>query len=186
MRTGFLTVGLTLVLLTTAAPNSAAAGQQKIRWEFSGSYVNTASDTNGDGGKGALSMIGLKGTFGPSTAQAVAEYAFIGQATCPNGNAGFTFTILPGGQAVHRIESTGDLIIGEFTSATLCFDPITLVQFVSGTEIVTGGTGRFANVTGSLEFEGTAVTLFEDGVGNFFGQQSGVITGTINIPKAAK
>jgi hypothetical protein len=144
--------------------------------------VNTSSNTNGDGNKGSLSIVGLKGTFGSSTAQAVNEFTFTGPTTCSNGNAGFGFTVLPGGRAVHRFDSTGDLLFLEFTTATLCFDPTIPASLANATLTVISGTGRFTNATGVLEFTGTAQPLFEDAAGNYFGQQNGTITGTINLP----
>ena len=81
------------------------------------------------------------------------------------------------------MESSGDLIFSEETSLTLCFDPLTQIQFFSGTTNITGGTGRFEGATGTVEFEATAKTLFEDAVGNFFGEQSGTFEGTIEFAK---
>jgi hypothetical protein len=132
--------------------------------------------------------VGTKGTLGSGTVQGVNEYVFTGPATCPNGNAGFGFTLLHSldpaapAQFVQRIDSTGDLIFSEQTSGTICFDPATLIQFFSSTFAITGGTGRFEGATGTSESSGTAKTLFEDAAGNFFGEESGTTTGTIITP----
>jgi hypothetical protein len=133
--------------------------------------------------KASLGIVGTKGTGGPGTAQSLIEYVFSGFATCPNGNAGFEFTLVPGtGHVVSRVDSTGDLLFAEHTSAILCFDPITLIQFFNGTEIIIGGTGKFAGATGSMTFTGTAMALSEDTAGNLFGPQSGEFSGTIITP----
>lgn len=66
-------------------------------------------------------------------------------------------------------------------SATLCFDPITLIQFFSGTEIITGGTGKFAGAMGSIIFTGTAMTLSEDAAGNLFGSQAESLAGRLSL-----
>ena len=178
-----LTIGLTLSCVITLGIGKAEAGKLSLKASFSGSFVNTQSDTNGDLQKGGLNTGGAKGTLGAETFQSVVEYVFSGTGTCPNGNPGFNFTLLPGtGHGVGRFDSTGDLIFTELSSATLCFDPITTIQFFSGTENITGGTGRFAEATGSDTFSGTGKTLFEDAAGNFFGEFSGTLEGTIITP----
>ena len=178
-----LTIGLTLSCVIALGIGKAEAGKLPLKASFSGSFVNTQSDTNGDGQKGGLNSGGTKGTLGPGTFQSVGEFVFSGPGTCPNGNPGFIFTLLPGmGHGVGRQDSTGDLTFTELTSETICFDPITTIQFFSGAENITGGTGRFAGATGSDTFSGTARTLFEDAAGNFFGEFSGTLEGTIITP----
>ena len=183
-----LTIGLMLSCVIVLGSGKAEAGKIPLKGSFSGTFVATQTDTNGDGQKAAFASVGTKGTLGSGTIQGVNEFVFSGPATCPNGNAGFEFTLLrpllpaAPAQFVQRIDSTGDLIFSEQTSNTLCFDPVTLIQFASGTSNITGGTGRFEGATGTVEFEATAKTLFEDAAGNFFGEQSGTYTGTINTP----
>jgi hypothetical protein len=165
----------------------AAAEQLPVKGTFSGTFTSTQINTDGIGFKAGLNTIGTKGTLGSGTSQGIDEIAFSGPATCPNGNAGFGFTLLPSppGSAwsvVGRIDSTGDLLFSEYTSLTLCFDPTAGIQFFHGTESITGGTGRFVGATGTSEFSGTAKTLFEDAAGNFFGEQSGTYTATIITP----
>ena len=170
-----LTIGLVLSCVMILGYDKAEAGKLPVKGSYSGSFVNTQSDTNGDGQKGSLNIGAIKGTLGSQTFQSVIEYVFSGPGVCPNGNAGFIFTLLPGtGYGVGRADSTGDLIFTEITAATLCYDPTTLIQFFSATENITGGTGRFAGATGFTTSSGTARTLFEDAAGNFFGEQSGV------------
>ncbi|MEK6322513.1 MAG: hypothetical protein AABN33_12615 [Acidobacteriota bacterium] len=168
--------------MITLGIGKADSGKIPLKWSFSGSFVNTQSDTNVDGQKGFLTSGGFKGTLDPGTFQTVGEFVFSGPGTCPNGNPGFNSTLLPGtGHGVRRVNSTGDLIFTEI-SETICFDPATLIRFFSGTENITGGTGRFAGATGSITFSGTAKTLFEDAAGNFFGEFSGTLEGTIITP----
>ena len=183
-----LTIGVGLMLWGTGIFSRADAAEIPIKGTFSGTYVNTQIDTNNDGLKAALAILGAKGTFGPSTIQGVNEIVFSGPATCPNGNAGVGFTLLrpqlPAAPTnfVQRFESTGDLLFSEQTSLTLCFDLTTQIQFASGTANFTGGTGRFEGATGTFTFEATLRTLFEDAVGNFFGEQSGTTEGTLILP----
>jgi len=185
MRTHYLTLGLTLLMLTSSV-GAATAKDRQVLWkaEFSGSVVNTQSDTNEDGQKGGMNSAGMKGTLGSGTLQSMEELVFSGSGTCPNGNAGLNFTLLPGtGHGIYRFDSTGDLLFTEGSSGTFCFDPLTAIQFFSGAENITGGTGRFAGATGSNTFNGTATTLFDDGTGNFFGELSGTVEGTIILMK---
>jgi len=188
MNKKILTIGLMLSGVIALGSGKAEAEQLKGKGSFSGTFASTQTDTNGDGQKAAFNSIGAKGTLGDSTIQGVDEFVFSGPATCPNGNAGFELTLLrslnPAAPSnfVQRFESTGDLIFSEQTSGTICFDPVTLIQFFSVTIQITGGTGRFEGVTGTGENSGTAKTLFEDGAGNFFGELSGTYTETIITP----
>lgn len=139
-------------------------------------------DIDGDGAKNGLIVGGAKSTLGSSTVQGPAgEFVFSGPATCPNGNAGFNFTQAPGtaGQ-VFRFDSTGDLLIEEDTSGTLCFDPTTELFLFTGTGAITGGTGRFDGATGSFEYNCTSEILFgPDTEGNALGHVTCEFTGTI-------
>jgi hypothetical protein len=183
-----LTIGLMLSCVIALGSSKAEAGKLTLKGSASGTYVNTQTDTDGNGEKASLISLGAKGTLGSSTIQGVNEYVQSGSATCPNGNAGVEFTLLrslnPAAPAnfVQRFESTGDLLFSEQTSGTLCFDPATSISFFSGTTTITGGTGRFEGATGTGEVSGTAKDLFEDAAGNFFGEQSGTYTVTLTTP----
>jgi hypothetical protein len=183
-----LTIGLMLSCVIALGSSKADAGKLSLKGSFSGTFVNTQTDTDADGVKASLNSVVAKGTLGSSTIQGVNEYVFSGPATCPNGNAGDGFTLLrslnPAAPAnfVQRFESTGDLLFSEETSGTLCFDPDASIEFFSTTTKITGGTGRFEGATGTGEVSGTAKTLFEDAAGNFFGAQSGTFTATITTP----
>jgi len=193
MRIHHITLGIAVLLLTGLVSTATAGDQHRnenkaetkaLPWraELSGSFINTQSDTNKDGNKGGTNDGGFKSTLGSGTFKGVDEFAPSGTGTCPNGNPGFMATLLPGtGHGVYRFDSTGDLLFNEF-SATICFDPITTIQFYSGTENFTGGTGRFTGATGSTKVSGTAKTLFSDADGNFFGEASVTPEGTIIVP----
>ena len=195
MRIHHITLGIAVLLLTGLVSTATAGDQHRnenkaetkaLPWraELSGSFINTQSDTNKDGNKGGTNDGGFKSTIGPGTFQGVNEFAPSGTGTCPNGNPGFMATLLPGtGHGVYRFDRIGDLLFNEF-SATICFDPITTIQFYSGTENFTGGTGRFTGATGSTTVSGTARTLVSDEAGNYFGGSSVTSEGTINAPNA--
>ena len=69
-------------------------------------------------------------------------------------------------------------------SETVCVDLTTGIQFVSGTDNYTGGTGQFAGATGTSTWSGTVTVLYDDGAGNFFGEFSITLEGTINALNA--
>lgn len=181
------TIGLACSVVIALASGRAEAKDIPWKGSFSGSFVNTQTDTNEDGQKAFLSIVGFKGTLGSSTDQSLTELVFSAPAICESGNAGLNLQLapLPPGTAwsyVNRFNSTGDLIFGEYTSVSACFDLVTLIQSYHGTFTITGGTGRFEGATGTGEFSGVARFLFQDAAGNFFGEQSGTYTGTITIP----
>ena len=183
------TIGLAFSFVIALANGRAEAKDIPWKGSFSGSFVTTQTDTNGDGQKAFLSLLGFKGTLGSSTDQSVTESVISQPATttCESGNAGLNLELAPppsGGawSYVNRFDKTGDLIFGEYTSVAACLDSVTLIQFYRGTFSITGGTGRFEGATGTGEFSGTARVLFDDGEGNFFGKQNGTYTATIVTP----
>jgi len=128
------TIVLACSIVINLTSGRADAGQIQSKGSFSGSIINAESDTNGDGQKAILYMLGFKTSLGPATAQAMIEFAFGDPATCPNGNPGVEFTPVSGGAAhiIRRYNSTGDLLFLHITSATGCFDLTTQLQFASG------------------------------------------------------
>ncbi len=134
------------------------------------------------GQKGSLLSGGFKSSLGAGTVQSVGEFVLSGSGTCPNGNAGLMATLLPGtGHVIYRFASTGDLLFGEY-AATLCFDLTTTLQFYTWVDTITGGTGRFAGAAGSDTGSGTTKALYDDGAGNFFGEFSSTLEGTLTTP----
>jgi hypothetical protein len=75
------------------------------------------------------------------------------------------------------------MLFTRVVSETACYDTTTGVLYKSGTDEITGGTGRFAGATGQSRFEGTQWLLYIDGGGNAFAAQTGTATGTIVIPE---
>ena len=186
-----VTVGLASGFLIAFTAGGIEARQLKVDSSFSGSFVNTDIDVNEDGQKAGLGMLNAKGFLGADgTIQGVLEYVFAGETTCPNGNVGFAFTMVTKDAAdndvvwrvVRRVASTGDLLIGQYTTASLCFDPLTTIQFFTVETEIIGGTGRFEDASGTARCEGTAITLVGDGAATFFGEQSGTCRTTINLP----
>lgn len=179
MATKQVLLGVILVPTLWAAPTEAAGGEIHLRLKYSGSTV-TREDSNHDGIKAGLGILTCESNLGRCSAQAVGEALSTGPGTCPNGHQGLTYTIMPGsGHGFTRFDKTGDMLFGEIVSETACYDISTGLLFKSGTDKITGGTGRFAGATGQTQFQGTQWLLYIDPEGNAFAAQSGTITGTI-------
>src|SRR5689334_23344234 len=161
-----VTIGLMLSCVIALGSNMTEAGQLPLKGSYSGTFVNTQTDTNRDHLKASLTTSSGKGTFGESSFQGVSEYVSSEHnTTCPNGEAELTLLReqLPKTAPAHfvqRFESTGDLLFSEFSSSTICVDLSTGMQFFSTAIQITGGTGRFEGATGTGETSGTAQTLF--------------------------
>lgn len=175
-------LGVTLAPIFWGVPIEAASREIHVRLKYSGSTV-TRQDSNHDGLRSALGILACESNLGRCTAQGVGEAVSAGPGTCPNGHAGLTYALLPGtGHGFTRFEKTGDLLFSEVISETACYDISTGVLFKSGTDNITGGTGRFAGATGQTQFQGTQWLLYIDADGNAFAAQNGTSTGTIILP----
>jgi hypothetical protein len=141
------------------AVSAAEAKTFKFNGTTSGSALSTEIDTNADNIKASLNSGGGKSTLGAFTFQSLTEYAVSGPATCPNGQSGTVFSLVPGsGHTVFRFP-TDDLLFSQYTNATLCFvdnpDPLPDMFFVtSGDAEIIGGTGKYTNATGSFQLTG--------------------------------
>jgi hypothetical protein len=172
-----------IVALSLATLSAQAEEQLPFRATFSGVFINTPFDLNGDGAPGALNLLEGKSNFGDFSLHVVSESVRGAPATCPNGQPGFAI-MLVGGSSVFRFRRTGDLLFIRPTSESTCFDPSTGVSFFqAATGAIIGGTGRFTHATGNIEGEGTARVLLADPEGHVFGEQHGTIQGTIILPQ---
>jgi hypothetical protein len=181
MKRGLAGMALAAVIGNT---DHADAASKTIHLElsYSGSTV-TRQDSNGDGIRSALGVLTCTSNLGRCTAQGVGEALSAGPGTCPNGHAGLRYTLLPGtGHGFTHFERSGDMLFTKVVSETACYDTTTGVLYKSGTDQITGGTGRFAGATGQSEFTGTQWLLYIDAGGNAFAAQTGTASGTIVIP----
>jgi len=176
-------VMISLLVTCGLATTSAQAEERlSLKATFGGTIVKTQFDTNGDDAPANLNILEGNSNLGQFSLQVLDESAISEPTTCPNGHAGFS-VILVAGSSVFRFRRTGDLLFVQPTSETTCFDPSTGVSFFrDAIGQVTGGTGRFANATGTLVGEGMSQVLITDPAGNFFAEQHGTIEGTIILP----
>jgi hypothetical protein len=182
METKKVLLCLTIATVLWIAPTEATSREVHLRMKYSGSALSTHEDTNGDGIKAGLGTVSCRSNLGRCTSQGVGEAVVDGPATCRNGNQGLELVLIPGtGHALLRFEDTGDLLFTELTSETVCYDPSTGTQFKTGSDHITGGTGRFVGATGQLQFEGTQWPLYIDPNGDGFAAQIGTLTGTILV-----
>jgi hypothetical protein len=168
-----------IVALSLAAMSAQAENRLPFRATFSGTFVTTPFDLNGDGTPSDLNLLEGKSNFGQFSLHVLNKSVRGPETICPNGQPGFSIMLLVG-SSVFRFRHSGDLLFVRATSETTCFDPRIGVSFFhTATGEIFGGTGKFANATGVIEGEGTAQVLLADQAGHAFGAQYGTITGTI-------
>jgi hypothetical protein len=175
-------MGSLIVALSLAAMSAQAQDSLPFRATFSGTFVPTPLDLSGDGTPSDLNLLEGKSNFGQFSLHVLSKSVRGPEAICPNGQPGFSIRLLAG-SSVFRFRHSGDLLFVRATSETTCFDPSIGVSFFhTATGEIFGGTGKFANATGTIEGEGTAQVLLADQAGNAFGAQHGTFTGTIILP----
>lgn len=145
------------ISVAVVALSVSAVEAKTLRYDgtTSGSSLSTEIDTNTDNIKASLNSGGGKSTLGAFTFQSLTEYAAGGAMTCPNGHSGTQFSLVPGsGHTVGRF-ATGDLLISQYTSVILCYDPTLDILFVvSGNAEIIGGTGKYTNAAGNFQLTG--------------------------------
>jgi hypothetical protein len=182
MRVNRLALGLAMGLVMAVTIGSARAEERDFTQEFSGGFISTHIDTNGDGVKARFGVAaGKSGQLGTILFEIVTELLPLSSATtCPTGNLESEFV---GGHGIIRENKKGSLLFIEGgPGGNYCLDPATNTFTFSGSGDITGGTGEFEGATGSFEIEGTGTILVSDPTDNEFGSQVGKLTGTIISP----
>jgi hypothetical protein len=181
MSIRILTVGL---IAACSLATTIAQAEERLPFQatFSGTLVSTQFDTDGDGAPANFNVLEGNSNLGAFSLQVLDESVRAEPATCPNGQAGFSVTLVAG-SSVFRFRRTGDLLFVRPTSQTTCFDPSSGVSFFrAATGDIIGGTGRFTEAAGTMEAEGMARIFITDPAGHIFGEQHGTIRGTIILP----
>ena len=170
-------------------PGAAAGGEaqeNRLTFDtfFSGSGTDSSIDTNGDGANalilranGVVAGLGSV-NFSEEIETHVKDPAV--PCTTADGVPGNEYGLVQGRIAL-QIEESGDVITGEFISDNQCVpvDPgnDSAIDF-EGQWIVTGGTGKFVNAAGTVNFSGNARILLSHSTGRFIiagAQHSGAI-----------
>jgi hypothetical protein len=194
MRIRHLALGIA-VLLLTGIVGTANAKTQKINCNFSASFtdgVETNIDTNGDGVSATLAQGINNCSFGRFLIQVESELVpALSATTCSAGTVAYQVVQ---NHSVWTEESSGDQMFWAVTpDTTFCLDvsqyPNKLSLTYSGQANVTGGTGKFAEATGTVNLQGTGTYLAfgaKNGVFGGFGQLSETESGTLNLPRGGK
>lgn len=169
-----------IILFLTVFPAGCATHSNVERTEnnipidivFTGVAVSTQIDTNGDG----ISTIHLAGRLLDSDLGAVGLQEAVEvqpkdpviPCTTPGSGEGIEYELVQG-HLVHHIEETAEYITMKFGSNEQCIpvDPSTDPRFsFSGELIVTGGTGKFEDASGTIDFEGEGEFLLSHDTGD--------------------
>lgn len=158
------------------------ADEQPFFVKFTGTVLDLAFDSNGDGIYANVVQAQSKGSFGPSMTTVVSEFEpdYANWGTCPRANdwyMKFSYST-----AIVTFEN-GDQLDLVVDNGSLCVDPETGV-FEGGTHAqIKGGTGRFVHATGEGDTSFTGKDfVFTTGPDTVAVERiNGVIQGTINL-----
>jgi hypothetical protein len=175
-------MGSLFLVLSLTTMSVQAEERLPFNATFSGVLFSTQFDTDGDGAPANFNILEGQSNLGPFSLHVLDESVRAEPTTCPDGQAGFSVTLVAG-SSVFRFRRTGDFLFVHPTSQTTCFNPSTGVSFFrTATSDIIGGTGQFANATGAVAGEGMARIFLSDPAGHVFGEQHGTIQGTIILP----
>lgn len=172
--------GILIIIVFSAGCNGNGNAQESetdFSTSFSGSFITQTinTDTDEDGRPATLGTLEGDSSLGKINIQNVIEFALLGEsAECP------VEFLLARGNFILRIEGTGDLVFGEWTSGTSCFDPVTGITERTLEGVFTGGTGDYANISGPIQQTANAILLTTTAEqGYAFGGSTGTMSGTI-------
>jgi hypothetical protein len=178
------TIGLACSLVITLSSGRADARDIHIKGDWAGTGLTARIDLNNDGGLADWATWVEKSNLGQSSAQAVIEGSAPVSPTgaCPVGQVE---SGLVGGSIVNTFLHTRDQLFIQPTSRVLCFDPAAGAFSAQTIATITGGTGKFAEATGSVEYRFTGSPLFADfdpASNQGFFSFTGTVEGTLTLP----
>jgi hypothetical protein len=158
----------------------APAGEMPLTGAGSASCVSTPIDTNEDGVGAFFCPFEQGSNLGPINGQVTLEFAPLSApVTCPEGNLELTLVV---GSGFKRFTESGDLLYFQYTSGTTCVDLSTGSAVLSQEADFTGGTGPYANATGSFGETSTGTIFMADPALRAFIVFPYELAGTIIIP----
>jgi hypothetical protein len=203
-----LLISAVAILLSLASQRVEAAGNE-FTSTFSGTFVTTAFDLDGDSCAGTPPVctdLSFLDTIAGKTSGGIGGGQFTGQSVVelqpvPGTGCAFALNTIQSctlgavtnacefrsvgvGSKADRYSSTGDILTGIVPPGgeTLCFDSSTGNHAGSATGSITGGSGKFAGVTGTFTESFNGKTLGSDPQGHSFGLFQAELTGTVIEP----
>ena len=176
------TIGLACSFVIALASGRAEARDIRIKGDLAGTCLSTRIDLNNDGVPAGWSTWVEQSNLGQSSAQSVIEAVLVPPTgACPAGH--LETGVVAGGSAVNTFLHTRDQLFNQVTSRILCIDLVTGAFSAHSLATITGGTGKFAGATGSIEYRFTGLTFLADPASNqSFGSFTGTIEGTLILP----
>ncbi len=172
-----LILGAALLVLPVMWTTSFAA-EKPISLKWAGTVADTAIDVNGDGFFADVIYAQAKGPFGAKSIGVFSEFVLTG--LCDNNEDVLYLSVWYSKPVITF--ANGDQLWGNVTGGWMCMN-IKTGEFTGEAEgLYEGGTGRFADATGSffVPFGGNNLTISKLGVG--FGAIHGELTGTVVLP----
>lgn len=182
MHVSQILIGVLVLFLGVASGSGTAeAGEQQVKWPFAGSGLRTQIDTNGDGMRAVASTAKGQTSLGPISFQGLGESLpqLAEVKSCPQGTWEYPLLMY---HSVLHIEESGELLYTRLSTGVSCYDPSTNLLSFTGQGNFVGGTGQFAEASGSFETQATAKMLVPTPTGNEFESIDGVSTGTLITP----
>ncbi len=168
---------LALTILSLVAlllvPSAQAGGFNQA---VSGSFTDTAIDTNDDGMAANVFTGGTKGTGGTASYDGVFELQFAATGLCDEGEVEGVIVAY----SIVRRYNNGSLMFSRLDSGHACFNPGTGQATIHVEATINGGTGMFTNASGAYTLHLNVVGLLPDAGGGlahaaFFGTATGTL-----------
>jgi hypothetical protein len=177
------TLGLALSCVIALASGRAEARDLRIKGEFAGTGLTARIDLDNDGRLADGGTWVEKSNLGPSSAQFVIEGVTVPPTgACPAGQLERT---LVAGSVVNTFLHTRDQLFIQLTSRIFCFDLVTGAFSAHTIAAIMGGTGKFVEATGSVDYRFTGVTHladFDPASNQLFVSFTGTVEGTLILP----
>jgi hypothetical protein len=163
-----------LLALGTAYPAASYASEIPLKVTFVGAGIETAVDSNADGLKMSLTTAEAKGSFGAAMVYITSEFRVEPTTPCP---AGFLPLYLFHSTAILTF-SNGDQLYGFVSGGEMCLNLSTGYYYGDATGVYHGGTGRFANATGTFlsTYTGHNLEPFVSGFRSIQGKIEGTVS----------
>jgi hypothetical protein len=182
MAIAIIGVGFALAAMASVSMAKASPKTIKYKTKFAGSFINTAFSFDGSVQASITTFQGRSTAGGAFTGQSVTEYVDAGKTcTLPDGvTPGETYNLV-GGITVGTYDATLNQVYSYPSSATECLDTSTGAGAGQQTVTLFGGTGKYANVSGTetdnFTFQILTDTSATDGYG-YFGANAGSGSGS--------